>query len=309
MKQVKKILAAVLALLMVLVLASCGSVGENAYAGRIDSDNGNADFKLDKRSGILNVEATKVVMDASSSQTGSSAQTQTGNGQQQGTTSFDPSTALINYRNFKDNKELNYYLITGDNYVFCDAIRNGTIRKMIVTFPDNSSQGQQVYTFTRNSKGQVIGVSLSGQKFNYKYDAQGRLVEKSAYASGYRIYTIVYTYDKAGNIATVTESISKDYLTAVYQQQIAQDITSSLKVNYDKQGRVSGMSAKGGASSKYTYNSKNQLTGISSMGNSATASNTFTYDKKGNLIKMTSSSSSNSSDESATYEFSKFKSY
>lgn len=301
MKTSKKIFALALALLLVFALASCGAVNSKVYLPeKLQSEQGNATFNYDKKNQVLNVEATKVTAT-----------------EQDGSSSFDPSYGLLNFRNFKSNKERNYYLVTGDNYAFNPLIQSGAIQKMVITYPDNNKLNTTTYLFRSNDKNQVTSVSAGSEKFNYTYDNAGRLKTKTAYANGTKYYTNTFKYNKAGNIVSIAYKYSKEVLQQ-YQAALAQygssassaDLSSlgnaSVTVSYDNQGRVSGMNA-GGTKSTYTYNNNNQLISIDSSTSGTKASNTFKYDGKGNLEVITSSSTSTAQDSETTYTLSKFK--
>lgn len=302
MKTYKKVIALALAVLLTLALASCGSVSSKVYLPEnLQSEQGNATFKYDKKNQVLNVEATRVVAT-----------------EDDGSSSFDPSYGLLNFRNFKTNEERNYYLVTGDNYAFNPLIQSGAIKKMVITYPDNDKLNSSSYRFHSNDKNQVTSVSAGSEKFNYTYDKAGRLKAKTAYANGSEYYTNTFEYNKAGNIIRMTSKYSEAVLQQ-YQAALAQygqaassaDLNSIgntvVSISYDKQGRISSMNANGTQSS-YTYNNNNQLVSISSNSNGTKAINTFKYDKKGNLEVITSTSTSTEQDSEITYTLSKFKS-
>lgn len=303
MRKTKKILAAVLALVLMFALASCGSVGPKVYlAQKLQSDQGNATFDYDKKNQVLNVEATKVTAT-----------------EEDGSSDFDVSYGLLNFRNFTTNQERNYYLVTGDNYVFNPLIKNGTIKKMVITYPDNDKLNSTTYLFKTNDKNQVASVSAGSEKFSYTYDKAGRLATKTAYSNGSKYYTITFKYNEAGNITSMAYQYSEEVLQQ-YQAALAQygqaassaDLKSlgntSVSMAYDKQGRLSAISTKGAGKSTYTYNNNNQLISITSNASGTKGANEFKYDGKGNLEVITSTSTSTEQDSEETYTLSKFKS-
>lgn len=303
MKTYKRISVMALALLLVFALAACGSVGPKVYlAEKLQSEQGNATFEYDKKNKVLNVEATQVVAT-----------------QDDGSSDFDPSYALLNFRNFESDKVRNYYLVTGDNYAFNPLIQRGAIQKMVVTYPDNGKLNTTNYLFKTNDKNQVTSVSAGTEKFSYKYDKEGRLSSKTAYSNGSEYYTITFKYDKNDNITSMDYKYSEEVL-AQYQAALAQygqnvssaDMSSlgnaKVNVTYDSKGRVSGMDTDGESKSTYTYNNNDQLISITSDSGGTKATNEFKYDKKGNLEVITSSSTSTEQDSEVTYTLSKFKS-
>lgn len=301
MKTSKKILAAVLAMLLVFALASCGAGTKVYLPEKLQSDQGNATYTYDKKNQVLNVEATKVTAT-----------------EEDGSSDFDASYGLLNFRSFKNNTERNYYLVTGDNYAFNPLIKNGTIKKMVITYPDNNKLNSNTYLFRTNAKNQVTSVSAGNEKFNYQYDKAGRLASKTAYAEGSEYYTTTFKYNKDNNIIAMAYKYS-DAVLQQYQAALAQygqaasatDLKSlgntSVSITYDNQGRVSGMNTKGQSTSTYTYNNNNQLISITSNSSGTKASNEFKYDGKGNLEVITSSSTSKEQDSEVTYTLSKFK--
>lgn len=300
MRKTKKILAAVLALVLMFALASCGSVGPKVYlAQKLQSDQGNATFKYDKKNQVLNVEATNV---ASTEDDGSS--------------DFDVSTELVNLKNFSNNQERNYYLITSDNFIFNPLIKNGRIKKMVVTYPDNNRLSTTSYLFKTNDKGQVISVSEGSDKYSYTYDKAGHLTAKTAYSNGSKYYTTTFKYNKAGEITSMayqySEAVLQQYQTALAQYGSSTDLSSlgnaAVAITYDKLGRVASISNKESGKSIYTYNNSDQLISIKSNTPSTKATTTFKYDSKGNLEVISTSSTSTAQDYETTYTMSKFKS-
>ena len=126
---------------------------------------------------------------------------------------------------------------------------------LLTTAHDNG--GDITYAYYPNGKLKTIN-SPGGAVTSMEYDVAGnqtKLVDPSA-------GTIIYTYDAFGNLKT---------------QKNARNQTTTY--NYHADGRVSSKVTPEGTTS-YTYNSNEQLTGISSPGS---VSRSYTYDSKGRI--------------------------
>ncbi|MDX8339759.1 FG-GAP-like repeat-containing protein [Draconibacterium sp. IB214405] len=126
---------------------------------------------------------------------------------------------------------------------------------LLTTAHDNG--GDITYAYYPNGKLKTIN-SPGGAVTSMEYDVAGnqtKLVDPSA-------GTIIYTYDAFGNLKT---------------QKNARNQTTTY--NYHTDGRVSSKVTPEGSTS-YTYNSNEQLTGISSPGS---VSRSYTYDSKGRV--------------------------
>ncbi len=107
----------------------------------------------------------------------------------------------------------------------------------------------------------------NGDKVQYTYDAQGRLIQKS-FEDG---ETVTYAYDNCGNLATVTDS-ETGIVTTYY---------------YDLLNRQSGYREKGTGLNHivtYAYDGNNNLASMTETVGGVTKTYTYTYDEDNRLI-------------------------
>ena len=103
---------------------------------------------------------------------------------------FIAHSTTMNY-----SEEYEYYTYTG-----ADGERHTTSLVSQITFSSNSGTADVVYDYTYDNLGNITAVYKNGVLAeSYEYDSLGQLIREDNVAED---YTVLYVYDKAGNIAS-----------------------------------------------------------------------------------------------------------
>ena len=276
MKKSKRILAAVLALALVLVLAACGksSVKDTAYAAqKVDSAGGTIVYAYDVANKTVNLKVTTKV------------QTFRGNG-------TNINYGFVNYRDFDSIQDQNASIITGDCFIYNPLFRSGKIETIRTSYPfKGKKQETAVYHIVTNSKHQVTEAQTGSELTEYDYNGKGNIAQISYYYAdqsgkkdGHPYCIVTYTYDKQGNVVTFKNQADSGY---------SQTRTDTFQVKYDKDGRGAAIIGSNGSTQTYSYNAEGRPVQIVSTGKmDAKTVTTITYDENGNIAKISGVSTS-----------------
>lgn len=276
MKYGKQILAAVLALVMVFALASCGSkwsTKDTAYAaGKVDSDGGTIAYAYDTGSGVAKISITSKI------------QTAMGNG-------TNINYGFVNYRDFDDVNMQNINIITGDNFITNPLFTSGKIDTLQISYLlRGTKKATAKYTFETNGKNQVTKAHTGQEMTQYAYGKEGiesisyYYADQSGKKDGKPYCIVKFNYDDKGRITSFTNEADSGY---------NQTRTDTFTVTYDSQGRVSTINGTNGSRTTYTYNAAGKPVKITSTGKMDAKSVTdITYDADGNIAKLSGKSSS-----------------
>lgn len=276
MKYGKRFFAAVLALAMVLVLASCGqkwSTKDTSYAAaKVDSDGGTITYAYDTENGVVKINIS------------SKYQTVAGNG-------TNVNYGFVNYRDFDDVNMQNINIITGDNFITNPLFTSGKIDTMEITYLLRGTKKTTTkYTVETNGKNQITKAHTGDEMSQYAYNKNG--IESISYyysdqdgdKDGHPYCIVKFNYDDKGNIVSFTNEADSGY---------NQTRTDTFKVSYDSKGRVSAITGSNGTKTLYEYNSAGKPVKITTTGKMDLKSVTdISYDKDGNLSKLKGTSSS-----------------
>ncbi len=286
MKQLKSIVAVVLALTMMFVLASCGS---NSFepvnmAANVEGKGGKASYTYDLDKGTVNVSVTDKESTKNAHGTG-----------------FDPTYGFLSFSDLnRDAAKRNSYLVTTDTFIYNPVFTSGAVKKINFTFPNRSGEAAEDLTYKITAEdNKVTQVDFGSEKYVYEYDKDNLTQLRMIYSDSdddqaYRI--INYKYDGNGRITSYVDTANSGY---------NQQTKTEFKVTYDAQGRVSAISSEEYGTTTYTYNDKDQLIKITSEGgkyDTATESN-YTYDSEGNLTKIEGKSTSLNGDSTSSVTF------
>lgn len=134
--------------------------------------------------------------------------------------------------------------------------------------------------------GNPVDPVYSVERVTYIYDDQGRLSEESYELDGLSVGAIFYTYDLAGNRATMIDTRSGAAVTTEYDYDSANRLTSVetadalVEYTFDPNGNqlTKTVTENGSAQTEtYTYNAQNQLVQVQNSDNTAV----YTYNPDG----------------------------
>lgn len=276
MKYGKQVLAAVLALVMVFALASCGSkwsTKDTSYAAaKVDSDGGTITYAYDTDNKVVKINITSKV------------QTVTGNG-------TNVNYGFVNYRDFDDVKMQNVNIITGDNFITNPLFTSGKIDTMQITYLLRGTKKTTTkYTVETNGKNQVTKAHTGSEMTQYAYNKDGiesisyYYADQSGKKDGHPYCIVTFSYDDNGNITSFTNEADSGY---------NQTRTDTFQVTYDSKGRVRTITGSNGTKTTYDYNAAGKPVKITTSGKMDLKSVTdISYDSEGNLAKLSGKSSS-----------------
>lgn len=127
-----------------------------------------------------------------------------------------------------------------------------------------------------------------GRRLTLDYDLLGRPV-----SSAINQLKTSYTYDSAGNLASVTNSAGRtirynyDVLGNLLEVNLPGDATTpegTIRYSYDENGNLLSMIDPGGGQTTYVYDALNRLTSTTDASGQQT---TYEYDLRGNLLSIT----------------------
>ncbi len=145
--------------------------------------------------------------------------------------------------------------------------------------------------YTYDKAGNRLSMSSSSATITYRYDPRNRLTNETD-VIGTRTFTILYTYDKVGNIMTLAYPDN-------YIQSFAYDPFNRVKTvgsfatfTYTLDDKIKTISFGNGVLSTYTYNAMSRPTRLlTTSGSTKLFDQNYTYDNAGNLIYVKSMSS------------------
>ncbi len=149
-----------------------------------------------------------------------------------------------------------------------------------------ATPGEATVGFTYTATGKRQTMSDASGTTTYSYDSMDRLSSKATPEG-----TLSYTYDAAGNLASMTSSnahgvsVSYQYdslnrLTAVEDSDLAGSNTTSY--TYDSANNVGTVAYPNGVTSQFTYDALNRVTGL----NSQVSGYTYQRGATGNLTSV-----------------------
>ncbi|OFW24626.1 MAG: hypothetical protein A3H27_03670 [Acidobacteria bacterium RIFCSPLOWO2_02_FULL_59_13] len=145
------------------------------------------------------------------------------------------------------------------------------------------TQGSGTVSYTYDAAGRRTSLTLpNGVLVEYAYDAASRLTGITYKQNGTTLLgNLTYEYDKNGNRTKIGGSFARTGLpqsitTTVYNAANHQTTFGDKTLTYDNNGNLQAMTDSSGTTT-YTWNARNQLTGISGPGVSAS----FVYDGLG----------------------------
>jgi len=151
------------------------------------------------------------------------------------------------------------------------------------------TQGSSVVTYTYDAAGRRTSLTLPNAVLvEYSYDAASRLTGINYKQNGTTLLgNLTYEYDKNGNRTKTGGSFGRTGLpqaigSTAYNAANHQTTFGDKTLTYDNNGNLQTITDSSGTTT-YTWNARNQLTGISGPGVSAT----FVYDALGRREKKT----------------------
>jgi RHS repeat-associated protein len=151
------------------------------------------------------------------------------------------------------------------------------------------TQGSTIVTYTYDAAGRRTSLTLpNGVLVEYSYDSASRLTSITYKQNGTLLLgDLTYEYDKNGNRIKTGGSFARTGVpqalgTTAYNAANHQTTFGDKTLTYDNNGNLQTITDSGGTTT-YTWNARNQLTGISGPGVSAT----FVYDGLGRREKKT----------------------
>ncbi len=275
----KSIAAAVLALVMILSLAACGSKDSSIQAPtKVEGNGGSAAYSYDLDAKSMTVTVTDKV------------QSKDGNG-------FDPTYGLVNLGGFSDVKTRNNYLITLDSFIYNPLFTSGKIKTIVFQFPNRAGAKDQTYKI-KASGGKVTKVYFGTESYEYSYDG-GKLEEISMTTADYKNpYRIVKFHYDGDRIVSYADQASAGYSNVE---------TTNFSVSYDSQGRIASIRSSESTTS-YSYDGNGRLSAIASSGkfDQKTVSK-FTYDGNGNIARIVGRSTSMKGNSTSSVVFSGYQ--
>ena len=161
--------------------------------------------------------------------------------------------------------------------------------RLLSKVPD-PSLSQPAVSFSYTATGQRSSMQDASGITTYTYDSRDRLLTKAT-----PIGTLTYTYDAAGNLASINSSniggVSVDYaydalnrLATVTDNRLAGGVTT---YSYDNVGSLVGFHYPNGVEHRYTYNTLNRLTDLTvANGTGSLDRYTFTLGATGNRTSV-----------------------
>ncbi|MDR6553468.1 RHS repeat-associated core domain-containing protein [Paenibacillus qinlingensis] len=122
----------------------------------------------------------------------------------------------------------------------------------------------------------------NGNHTRYLYDSRNLLVERAVTETGDRIQ---YTYDEAGNRASMTDesgTSSYTYDSNNRLKQIAKDGKTQISYTYDVVGNIESVTDKTGFKTSYTYDKSSRMETVSFQGKTTK----YSYDENGNRTSI-----------------------
>jgi RHS repeat-associated protein len=154
------------------------------------------------------------------------------------------------------------------------------------------TQGSSTVTYTYDSAGRRTSLTLpNGVLVEYAYDAASRLTGITYKQNGITVLgDLTYEYDKNGNRIKIGGSFARTGVpqaiaSTAYNAGNHQTTFGDKSLTYDNNGNLQTITDSSGTTT-YTWNARNQLTGISGPGVSAS----FVYDGLGRREKKTTNS-------------------
>jgi RHS repeat-associated protein len=137
-------------------------------------------------------------------------------------------------------------------------------RSRLLTKVPDATLSEPTVTFTYNPTGTRLSMVDAGGTTSYTYDTRERLLTKGTPAG-----TLTYTYDSAGNVATIrssnTNGTSVDYAWDAANQLVsvtdnrAGGVTTSA---YTATGRPSTLTQPSGVGATYSYDTRDRVTSL-----------------------------------------------
>jgi RHS repeat-associated protein len=167
-------------------------------------------------------------------------------------------------------------------------------RSRLLTKVPDPTLGEPTVTFTYNPTGTRLKMVDASGTTNYTYDTRDRLLTRATPAG-----TLTYTYDPAGNVATIrssnTSGTSVDYAWDAANQIVsvtdnrAGGVTASA---YTATGRPSTLTQPSGVGATYSYDTRDRVTSLAwKQGtNPAFGSWTYGFNPRGQRTSVTSAS-------------------
>jgi RHS repeat-associated protein len=159
--------------------------------------------------------------------------------------------------------------------------------RMLSKAPD-ASLGESVVRFTYNATGTRASMSDAGGSTTYAYDLRDRLLTKTAVAG-----TLSYTYDPAGNVATLRSSnvngTSVDYTWDAANQLVSVSdnrLVGMTSAAYTMTGRPASMAEPNGVAASYSYDALDRILSMAWRKSNAPAfaSWGYTYSARGQRL-------------------------
>ncbi len=151
------------------------------------------------------------------------------------------------------------------------------------------TQGSSIVSYSYDAAGRRTSLTLpNGVLVEYSYDAASRLTEITYKQNGTTLLgNLTYEYDKNGNRTKTGGSFARTGLpqgiaSTAYNAANHQTTFGDKTLTYDNNGNLQTIIDSGGTTT-YTWNARNQLTGITGPGVSAS----FVYDGLGRREKKT----------------------
>ena len=140
---------------------------------------------------------------------------------------------------------------------------------------------------TRNDRGGIELVIDSNSSTYYSYDARDRLVNETQLVGG-TTSTILYSYDKASNIVSITYPDNYSLSYTYDPMERISSVGSIANFTYTLDNQISTITYGNGVNTTYTYNSRDEPTSIVSKKSdgSTIMSLNYTYDGVGNVLKL-----------------------
>ena len=158
-----------------------------------------------------------------------------------------------------------------------------------LTYPDST---KAVYTYDKN--GNRLSLSYLGNSASFKYDSRNRETSET-WTIGGNQYTVSYSYDQVGNIASITYPDG----TIVNYSTDAMDRATTIKtssatlatINYRPDNRIANITYGNGVLTVYRYDKLGRTTEIKVVqGQTTLLDLAYGYDAVGNVVSIGSES-------------------
>ena len=178
-----------------------------------------------------------------------------------------------------------------------------------------------VFDYTYNADGELTAVSDDNSAYQYTYNADGEETSQSDVGSpDLPAVTLTYEYDADGNRTSMDDSLG-GLVTYTYnaRDELTNETLSgsglsaeAVKNVYDNAGNMTGQTRYSNlaettvvASTAYTYDNANQMTGITdkNSGGTTLASYGYTYDAAGLVSQETRTWASGASSDTLSYTY------